>query len=197
MVNYITMNCLYNRLKFYIFDCVDLQHHSLTFSERYDKLKELFRHKTFNYLILTDTIKIHNEKSSDKYYKDYIENGFEGIVYKNLDAKYEYSSYKEIRSYQFLKRKKGYDAEYPIIGFEQGINGKDVGAIIFTMKTESGKEFKAVPNDTLKNRKKMYQQALENFDSTFKNKLATIKFDEYSNDNTPLRAKFIAIRDYE
>ena len=65
------------------------------------------------------------------------------------------------------------------------------------MKTESGKEFKAVPNDTLKNRKKMYQQALENFDSAFKNKLATIKFDEYSNDNTPLRAKFIAIRDYE
>ena len=43
----------------------------------------------------------------------------------------------------------------------------------------------------------MYQQALENFDSAFKNKLATIKFDEYSNDNTPLRAKFIAIRDYE
>ena len=185
------------KLKFYIFDCVDLQHNSLTFSDRYEKLKELFRHKTFNYLILTDTIKIHNEKSSDKYYKDFIENGFEGIVYKNLDAKYEYSSYKEIRSYQFLKRKKGYDAEYPIIGFERGIHGKDADAIIFIMKTESGKEFKAVPNDTLKNRKKMYQQALENFDSAFKNKLATIKFDEYSNDNTPLRAKFIAIRDYE
>jgi len=185
------------KLKFYIFDCVDLQHHSLTFSERYEKLKELFHHKTFNYLILTETIKIHNEKSSDEYYKDYIEDGFEGIVYKNLDAKYEYSNYKEIRSYQFLKRKKGYDAEYPIIGFEQGINGKDVGAIIFIMKTESRKEFKAVPNDTLKNRKKMYKQALDNFDSTFKNKLATIKFDEYSNDNVPLRAKFISIRDYE
>ena len=40
--------------------------------KRYEKLKELFRHKTFNYLILTDTIKIHNEKSSDKYYKDFI-----------------------------------------------------------------------------------------------------------------------------
>jgi len=185
------------KLKFYIFDCVDLQHHSLTFSERYEKLKELFRHKTFNYLILTETIKIHNEKSSDEYYKDYIEDGFEGIVYKNLDAKYEYSNYKEIRSYQFLKRKKGYDAEYPIIGYERGIHGKDTDAIIFIMKTESGKEFKAVPNDTLKNRKKMYKQALENFDSTFKNKLATIKFDEYSNDNVPLRAKFISIRDYE
>jgi DNA ligase-1 len=185
------------KLKFYIFDCVDLQHHSLTFSERYEKLKELFRHKTFNYLILTETIKIHNEKSSDEYYKDYIEDGFEGIVYKNLDAKYEYSNYKEIRSYQFLKRKKSYDAEFLIVGFERGIHGKDTDAIIFIMKTESGKEFKAVPNDTLKNRKKMYKQALENFDSTFKNKLATIKFDEYSNDNVPLRAKFISIRDYE
>jgi DNA ligase-1 len=185
------------KLKFYIFDCVDLQHHSLTFSERYEKLKELFHHKTFNYLILTETIKIHNEKSSDEYYKDYIEDGFEGIVYKNLDAKYEYSNYKEIRSYQFLKRKKGYDAEYSIIGYERGIHGKDTDAIIFIMKTESGKAFKAVPNDTLKNRKKMYKQALENFDSTFKNKLATIKFDEYSNDNVPLRAKFISIRDYE
>jgi len=43
----------------------------------------------------------------------------------------------------------------------------------------------------------MYKLALENFDSLFKNKLATIKFDEYSKDNVPLRAKFIAIRDYE
>ncbi len=38
---------------------------------------------------------------------------------------------------------------------------------------------------------------MTDFDSLFKNKLATIKFDEYSNDNVPLRAKFIAIRDYE
>lgn len=185
------------KLKFYIFDCIDLENKSLTFSERYEKLKELFRHKTFNYLILTDTIKIHNEKSSDKYYKDFIENGYEGIVYKNLDAKYEYSNYKEIRSYQFLKRKKIYDAEYSIIGFEAGIHGKDKDAIIFIMETQNGKHFKAVPNDTLKNRKKMYKLALENFDTLYKNKLATIKFDEYSIDNIPLRAKFIAIRDYE
>ena len=185
------------KLKFYIFDCIDLQHHSLTFSERYEKLKELFRHKTFNYLILTDTIKIHNEKSSDKYYKDYIDNGYEGIVYKNLDAKYEYSSYKEIRSYQFLKRKKGYTEEYPIVGFEQGRVGKDVGAVIFIMSTGNGHTFKSTPNDTLINRKKMYKLALENFDTLYKNKLATIKFDEYSKDGIPLRSKFVAIRDYE
>lgn len=185
------------QLKFYIFDCIDLQHSGLTFIERYEKLRDLFRHKHFNYLVLTDTIKIHNEKTSDKYYQDFIDNGYEGIVYKNMNAKYEYSSYKEIRSYQFLKRKKGYDKEYPIVGFEGGIHGKDTDAIIFIMQTQDKKTFKAVPNNTLKNRKIMYKQALENFDSLFKNKLATIKFDEYSNDNVPLRAKFIGIRDYE
>lgn len=185
------------QLKFYIFDCIDLQNSGLTFSERYNKLNELFKHKRFNYLVLTDTIKIYNEKTSDKYYQDYIDAGYEGIVYKNINAKYEYSSYKEIRSYQFLKRKKGFDAEYPIIGFESGTNGKDKDAIIFIMQTDNNKQFKAVPNDTLKNRKKMYKDALSNFNSMFKDKLATIKFDEYSNDKVPLRAKFIGIRDYE
>ena len=154
----------------------------------------LFRSK---YLVLTETILISSESESDNKFQNYIDKGYEGIVYKNIDAKYEYSSYKEIRSNQFLKRKKNYDDEYPIIGFEEGINGKDKGAIIFIMKTSDNKEFKAVPNMPLKERKKMYKLALTNFNEIYKNKLATIKFDEYSEDNIPLRAKFISIRDYE
>lgn len=190
------------KLQFCIFDFVDPNNGSLTFEERYEKLYTLFknqelRNKSFKYLILIDTIKVQNEKESNELYKEYIDNGFEGIVYKNANAKYEFSSYKEIRSYQFLKRKKGYDAEYPIVGFEAGIRGKDKDAIIFIMKINNGKEFKAVPNDTLQNRKNMYKSALRNFDSVFKDKLATIKFDEFSRDQVPLRAKFIAIRDYE
>ena len=65
------------------------------------------------------------------------------------------------------------------------------------MKTSDNKEFKAVPNMTLKERKHMYQLAKKNFEQLYRNKLATISFDEYSQDNIPLRAKFIAIRDYE
>ena len=126
-----------------------------------------------------------------------MENGYEGIIYKNSNAKYEYSSYKEIRSNKYLKRKKSYDAEYKIVGYQQGIYGKDAGAIIFIMSTEDGKLFKTVPNDTLKNRKDMYILALKNFDTLYKNKMGTVKFDEFSKDGTPLRAKFITLRDYE
>jgi hypothetical protein len=96
----------------------------------------------------------------------------------------------------YLKRKKSYDAEYPIVGYEEGQNGKDKGAIIFIMKTEDNKEFRAVPNMPLKKRKDLYKEANKDFNK-FKNKLATISFDEYSKDKIPLRPKFIAIRDYE
>lgn len=184
------------QLQFYIFDCIDLTK-QLNFEERYNTLTKLFKIKKFKYLELTNTHLVQNEKESDNYYTEYVNLGYEGIVYKNKDATYEYSSYKEIRSHQFLKRKKNYDAEYPIVGYEEGIHGKDKGAIIFIMKTKDNKEFKAVPNMPLKERKKMYNIAKKEFDTIYKNKLATISFDEYSTDNIPLRAKFITIRNYE
>lgn len=184
------------KLQFYIFDCIDINN-NYTFEERLNILNTIFYNKNFKYLKLTDTILINNEKESDKFYNFYISQNYEGIVYKNTDARYEYSSYKEIRSMQFLKRKKQYDSEYPIVGFEEGLHGKDKGAIIFIMKTSDNKEFKAVPNMTLKERKNMYKLAKNNFEQLYKGKMATIKFDEYSNENVPLRAKFIAIRDYE
>ena len=93
------------KLQFYIFDCIDVNN-NYTFEERYNILFNLFKNKKFKYLILTKTTLINSEKESDKIYQEYINLGYEGIVYKNRDATYEYSSYKEIRSHQFLKRKK-------------------------------------------------------------------------------------------
>ena len=183
-------------LQFHIFDCIDINN-NYTFEERLNILNSIFTKEKFNYLKFVDTTLVNNEEESDELYNLYIDKKYEGIVYKNKDAKYESSSYKEIRSMQFLKRKKQYDSEYPIIGFEEGLHGKDKGAIIFIMKTSDNKEFKAVPNMPLKDRKKMYNLAKNNFNQLYKDKMATIKFDEYSNNNVPLRAKFIAIRDYE
>jgi hypothetical protein len=65
------------------------------------------------------------------------------------------------------------------------------------MQTKDGKEFKSVPNMSLDDRKEMYTLAKKNFNELYKNKMATISFDDYSNDNIPLRSKFITIRDYE
>jgi len=184
------------KLQYYIFDAF-IQNNNQSFCDRFELLRLKFNTYTdFKYLILVDTTLVNNEKESDLLYKHYITDKYEGIVYKNKDAIYEYSTIKEIRSMQYLKRKKTYDAEYPIIGYEEGINGKDKGAIIFIMETEDKNQFKAVPNMPLKKRKELFIQAKKDF-NRFKNKLATISFDEYSEDKIPLRPKFITIRDYE
>lgn len=184
-------------LQFYIFDCIDLKN-ELTFQERIVKLYELFNNSpNLKYLVLTETIIVNSEKESDDLYNKFIKEKYEGIVYKNALAKYEYSEIKELRSYNFLKRKLHHDAEYEIVGYESGEKGKDKGAIIFIMKTLDGKEFKSVPNMSLEERKKMYKLAKENFDNLYKGKLAIISFDDYSEDQIPLRSKFITIRDYE
>jgi ATP-dependent DNA ligase len=184
-------------LQFYIFDCIDLKN-ELTFQERIEKLYELFNESpNLKYLVLTETILVGNEEEANDLYNRFISEKYEGIVYKNATAKYEYSEIKEVRSYNFLKRKLHHDGEYEIVGYESGEKGKDKGAIIFIMKTSDGKEFKSVPNMSLEKRKEMFILAEENFDSLYKGKLATISFDDYSEDLVPLRAKFITIRDYE
>jgi hypothetical protein len=186
------------KLQFYIFDCIDLKN-ELSFQERIIKLHELFNKSKhlLKYLVLTESIISNSEEEADELYNRFIEEKYEGIIYKNALAKYEFSEIKEVRSYNFLKRKLHHDAEYEIIGYESGERGNNKNAIIFIMKTLDGKEFKSVPNMTLEERKKMYKLAINDFDNLYKGKLATISFDDYSEDLVPLRAKFISIRDYE
>lgn len=178
-------------IKYYVFDCFTDKNNK--FENRISVLNSLYN-IDFKFIVLTPTILVNTEEEGDYYYKRFVDDGYEGAVYKNKDAFYESSTIKEKRSYNFLKRKKHYDAEYKIVDFEQGRNGKDKGAIIFTMETENGKTFKAVPNMSLNERKKIFIHAQNNFEM-YKNKMATISFDEYSNDNVPLRAKFISIRE--
>lgn len=186
-----------NQLQFYIFDFIDIIN-NLTFEERINILYNVFSQiSNYKYLVITETSLVDNQEESDKLFKRYVKDKYEGIVYKNKDALYEYSNIKEIRSNQYIKRKKHYDEEYKIVGFEGGIKGKDKNAIIFIMETPNNKQFKSVPNLSLEERKEMYILAKKNFDQLYKNKMATISFDDYSKDNIPLRAKFITIRDYE
>lgn len=181
-------------VKYYIFDYIDLSK-KLTFDERYNNLKLNFTNKKFKYLILTEAKLINSEKESDKLYNEHLALGHEGIIYKNKDSLYEYSSIKEIRSYNYLKRKAHMTSEYKIVDFTSGSIGKDKDCIIFIMETEEGKLFNVTPNMTLNERKKLYKDALINFDKNFKNKMGEVAYDELSKDKIPLRAKFIRIRE--
>lgn len=189
-----------NELFFYVFDYINI-HKKETFEERINNLENMFKkvkkNNNLEFVKLLDTYVIDNEKEGDILFNKALKEKYEGIIYKNKNALYEYSTIKEKRSYQFIKRKAAFDSEYKIVGYEQGMKGKDKGCIIMIMTTENGDHFKAVPNATLEERKEMFKLAEKDFDSIFKGKMAVIKYDDLSTNGTPLRSKFITIRDYE
>ncbi len=180
------------KIKYYVFDYIN-EVEKLPFKDRIKKLENIFKDQEFKYLVLTQTLRITNEEEGDELFDLYVKDGYEGIIYKNSKSIYEASNIKEIRSYNYLKRKKAYDEEFEIEDFTQCSKGKDKGCIIFIMKTKEGNTFNAVPNDTLENRKRMYKEALKDFDNQYKGKLATVSFDDWSLKMVPLRAKFIRI----
>lgn len=185
------------QLQFWMFDCFDIHQPQLTFEERIAYLDTIFKNKKLRFLRITPTLTMSNEKEADKLYQHYLKHKYEGIIYKNSAALYEFSFIKERRSMHYQKRKACYDAEYKIIGFTQGDKGKDVGAVIFIMQTTKGEIFHSVPNATYEERYEMYQECVRHFDTIYKGKMATIQYDDLSKSGIPLRARFITVRDYE
>lgn len=186
-----------NNLNYHIFDCFSTSRPELTFNDRYSLLKNIFDMHTFKYLTLTKTILINVESEGDLLHTEFVNLGYEGSVYKNMNTKYEFSFDKEKRSQNYLKRKKNFENEFKVVGFTQGDKGKGVGSIIFILETEDGKQFRSTPKMTLEERNKLYIDSLTNFDTKYKGKMATIRYDNLSNNNIPLRSNFITFRDYE
>lgn len=71
------------------------------------------------------------EKESElvKYHDEYVKDGFEGLIIRNLEGKYLL----EKRSNDLQKYKSFEDAEFEIVGFKLGV-GTEEGAIVFTCK---------------------------------------------------------------
>lgn len=184
-----------NILNFNIFDCFDTANQKWELTDRILFINKIL--DSINYTSIVFTEEVDSIEQSDIIYKKYIQDGYEGLVYKNKTGIYKYSYNKEHRSYDNLKRKQKFDAEFKIVGYCSGTKGKAVGSIVFIMGTTSGKTFHVTPNVPYKEQQEMYLKAIENFDCIYKDKLATVVYDDLSKDGVPLRAKWIALRDYE
>lgn len=176
-------------LEYHIFDvCVK---GDMKFKNRYEKLKKLFESaQPLTKLKLVNTHTVREEKDGDKLFEEYINSGYEGVVYKS-NYLYESSTEREKRSRFYLKRKKQMDAEFTIVSYDEG-KGKSKGTVVFTLVTEEGNEFKCVITGDLSYRQKVYQQCVEDF-SKFKDKLAKVKFDDYSKNMTPVRGVIVQL----
>ena len=114
-------------------------------------------------------------------YRQYIEEGYEGQILRVLDGEYENK-----RSKNLLKHKTFFDAEFKILGVEQGkgkLTGK-VGRLIFD-------GFNSAVNGDHEYLEKLYQS------NELVGKMATVKYFELTPEGVPRFPKVIAIRDFE
>ena len=97
------------------------------------------------YLQIVSTFTINNFKEAIELYKDFIEQGYEGIMFRNIDMPYE-----QKRSYNLLKYKEFIDDEFIIIsGAEgKGILAGHIGS--FICKIEAGRILKDIGGKTYK-----------------------------------------------
>lgn len=115
----------------------DIPHETATFEERLVML-EVLREKNLPSIVVTETIKVANEDELMEAFDRFIAQGYEGAMVRNAKGLYVNK-----RSYDLQKVKEFDDAEFKIIGVEEG-RGKLQGHVgAYVCVTASGTEFRA------------------------------------------------------
>ena len=175
------------KVKYDVFDLIDMNNLSMPFAERWKMAKKLVEKDKSKTLRLVSVYKVKNETDIIEKLQEFLANGDEGIMIRNSDSPYEIDK----RSYNLQKYKKFLDSEYKIVGANQG-KGNDKGTVVWICETDNGKRFKVRPKGTRADRKDKYKNR-----EKYYGKLLTVKYQELTNDSIPRFPVGIVIRDYE
>jgi ATP-dependent DNA ligase len=138
-------------------------------------------------LVPVETAICHNDDEIMACHEKNLEGNFEGSMVRG-DGPYEGGK----RSYYLQKLKNFEEAEWPIIGAEEG-RGKDAGTVgAFVCKTKDGSEFKARLRATYERRRELFNEPKQ-----WKNKLLTIKYQQLTAYGIPRFPIGKSIRDYD
>lgn len=107
------------------------------FDQRWDFLVSHLHLPPDSPIKLVETITVTDEKGLMAAMDHFLEQGYEGAMARNANGMYV-----NTRSYDLQKVKVFYDAEYEVIGVEEG-RGKLAGHAIFVCKTAAGVPFRA------------------------------------------------------
>jgi ATP-dependent DNA ligase len=195
------------KLEYHVFDlffptsCEEMK--KMTYLERNIILDDIFNiakkaKVNLKFIVKVKTHFANTFEEETKLYEQFLKEKYEGSIVRNLDAPYEFGVDKEIRTYQIRKRKPRYSAEYEIVGYTEGAQGKDKGAIIWILKTVAcakkkikSQQFTSTPvGINYEKRYKLFKNMTPAyFAKNYKGKQMTVEYDDISEDGVPLRAK--------
>lgn len=139
------------------------------------------------------TVLVNNEEEMLKWHDKWVAEGYEGIILRDPHAEYAFNS----RSNSLIKFKKFFDKEFPIVGhdFEEwhDINTDKIERLVMWIcETEKGEKFSVRPTGTFASRIRDYKNAESKYGMPL-----TVRYQEYSEDGTPIFGVGVGIRDYE
>jgi len=178
----------YLNVQYHIYDVIN----ESTFYSREMSLSKYLRDKIMenhlSYLKVVETIRIYDETQVIDSFNKFKKEGYEGAMVRN-----EAGLYVNKRSYDLLKVKEFDDAEFKIIGIDEG-RGKLAGHVgAFVCVTTDGKEFFAKMSGETDKLKEYFENH-----KLWQNKQLTVKYQGLTGAaKVPRFPVGIAIRDYE
>lgn len=172
-------------IEYHVYDCFDKSNHNLTFSQRKDMVKDCLSTINNPSFVVVPTDIANNQKELDSLYEKYMEKGMEGQIIR-LNKKYENK-----RTKSLLKRKEFEDAEFTVLGVEEGVGNKSgcAGAVNLEI---SGKPFKSNIKGT-----REFIRGIWNNREAFIGKTVTVRYQNLTPDGIPRFPYVVAVRDYE
>lgn len=171
-------------VQYHVYDMVNDEE----FKFRYAQLHRMFRMFEFYSLRLVQTEVCQTEDNVMEFFDKYREQGYEGAMLRNVTSKYANK-----RSYDLQKVKEFEDAEFKIIGIEEG-RGKLAGHVgSFVCQMDNGKQFLAKAKGATERLKDYFDNH-----SLWKDKKLTVQYQGLTGkEGVPRFPVGVTIRDYE
>ena len=178
---------LINQIEYHIYDFVDLDNENMIYKDRYDFLTNFLSSNITNKSLCknVDTILIEKLDDIKNYHDNFVKDGYEGIMIRDMNGIYEINK----RSKYIQKFKEFMEEEFKIIGFHEG-SSDEKGSVIWNCVNKDNQEFSVRPKGTFESRKKLFDNG-----DKYIGKLLTVIFQEYSADGIPRFPVGKAIRD--
>ena len=131
-----------------IFDYIET---SLSYEERLANLQYYFKKNNFKYIRLVKTEKCYERKEITNFLEKYSDNGYEGIIIRNIEGKYEPGG----RSIHLQKLRKFLKTGFDIIDYTTKDYGKDKGCVIWVCLCH-GRIFHVKHSGSVEERRQLY-----------------------------------------
>ena len=179
-----------DQIYYIIFDCF-YTNKDVNFRDRWGLLKTKFDlnpNPYTKYIKLIDTILVTTEDQLKEKHNEYVAEGYEGIIVRNLDGLYKLNH----RSADLQKLKSFQDDEYTIIDFKEG-EGIEQGCVVWQCETGKGSQrFWVRPTGSRRERTLHFNNG-----NHYLGQQLTVRFQELTDDGIPRFPVGISIRNYE